>query len=173
MSSILHSIDDLSIIRNNYLEAQARYHHQVLICAGAGCVSAACGKVRDAAIATLRELNLTEDVCVTETGCMGLCAVGPVMLILPERTFYVKLDPQNVRSILKAHLVDHKVLEEHTFYHRTFKKHIACIDDIDFYREQVRIALRNCGTIAYGSIEAYIARDGYLAIAKAITQSKP
>lgn len=95
------------------------------------------------------------------------------MLILPERTFYVKLDPQNVRGILKAHLVDHKVLEEHTFYHQTFKKHIARIDDIDFFKEQVKITLRNCGVIAYGSIEAYMARDGYLAIAKAITQSKP
>ena len=173
MSSILHSIDDLSIIKNNYLEAQARYHHQVLICGGAGCVSAACGKVRDAAVAMLKEQRLAEEVCVIETGCMGICAVGPVMLILPERTFYVKLDPQNVRAILKAHLIDHKVLEEHTFYHQTFKKHIACMDDIDFFKEQVKITLRNCGVIAYGSIEAYIARDGYLAIAKAITQSKP
>ncbi|MCE5344554.1 MAG: FAD-dependent oxidoreductase [Eubacteriales bacterium] len=173
MSSILHSLDDLTQIKQAYLETQAKYHHQVLICAGAGCVSAACGKVRDAAVSTLKELQLSEDVSITETGCMGICAVGPVMLILPERTFYVKLNPQNVRDILKAHLVKNKILQEHTFYSESLGKHIACIDDIDFFKEQVKIALHNCGTIAYGSIDAYIARDGYLAIAKTITGSKP
>ncbi len=173
MSNILHSPSDLAQIKQTYLETQAKYHHQILICSGAGCVSAACGKVRDAAAAALKELRLSDDVSITETGCMGICAVGPVMLILPERTFYVKLDPQNVRDILKAHLVKNKVLAEHTFYSESLGKHIPCIDDIDFFKEQVKIALRNCGTIAYGSIDAYIARDGYLAIAKAITGSTP
>ena len=173
MDITLHTIDDLLQVKQTYLADQAKYHHQILICAGAGCVSAACGKVRDAAISTLKELQLAGEVSVIETGCMGICAVGPVMLILPERTFYVKLDTQNVRSILKAHLVDHQVPEKYTFYHQTLGKHIPCIDDIDFFKEQVKIALHNCGTIAYGSIEAYIARDGYMAIAGAITQSTP
>ena len=173
MGNILHTMDDILTIKQAYLAQQATYHHQILVCAGAGCVSAACGKVRDAAISTLKELQLEAEVSVVETGCMGICAVGPVMLILPERTFYVKLDTQNVRSILKAHLVEHKVLEKFTFYNQTLGKYIPCIDDIDFFKEQVKIALYNCGTIAYSSIEAYIARDGYMAIANAITQSTP
>lgn len=173
MSTMMHTIDDLSRIKLAYQEAQGKYHHQLLVCAGAGCVSAACGKVRDAAIEMLKELGLDEQVSVIETGCIGICAVGPVMIVLPERTFYVKLDAQNVRKILKAHLVEHRIREEFTFYSEAHKKHIPCIDDIDFFKEQVKIALRNCGSIAHGSIDAYIARDGYMAIANAITQSTP
>ncbi len=173
MNKTLQTINDLLGVKQAYLDAQAKYHHQVLVCAGAGCVSAACGKVRDAAIATILELGLDGEVSVTETGCMGICAVGPVMIVLPERTFYVKLDPQSTSAILRAHLTENKILEEHTFYSQTQNRHIPCIDDIDFFKEQVKIALHNCGVIAYGSIEAYIARDGYMAVAKAITQSKP
>ena len=173
MSGKLQSIDDLARVRQAYLDEQAKYHHQVLVCAGAGCVSAACGKVRDAAVATVRDLGLAEQVAVIETGCIGICAVGPVMIILPERTFYVKLDPVNVKKILKAHLTENRTLEEYTFYSESQKKHVPCIDDIDFFKEQVKIALRNCGAIAYGSIDAYIARDGYLAVARTLTQSQP
>ncbi len=173
MDKTLKTIDDLQRIKKEYLAQQAKYRHQILVCAGAGCVSAACGKVRDAALETVKELGLADEVCVTETGCMGLCAIGPVMLVLPERTFYVKLDPVNTRAVLKAHLKDKKVLEEHTFFDKTQNRYVPCIDDIDFFKEQVKIALHNCGTIAYGSIEAYIARDGYMAVAKAVTQSKP
>ena len=173
MSTVIHSIEDLARVKQAYLDQQAQYHHQVLVCAGAGCVSAACGKVRDAAVATLKDLGLSEQVCVIETGCIGICAVGPVMMILPERTFYVKLTPQSTKEILKAHLTEQKILEEHTFFSESLGKHIPCIDEIDFFKEQVKIALRNCGAIAYGSIDAYIARDGYLAVARALTQSTP
>ena len=173
MKKTLRTLDDLLQIKQAYLDAQADYRYQLLICSGAGCVSAACGKVRDAAIDTLKEMDLEKEVGVIETGCMGICAVGPVMIVLPDRTFYIKLDPQNVRNIIKAHILEHKILEKHTFFHQTLNKHIPCIDDIDFFKEQVKIALHNCGTIAYGSIDAYIARDGYMAIAKSITGRKP
>jgi NADH-quinone oxidoreductase subunit F len=169
----IHSLEELGIIKEAYLKSQSAYHHQVLVCAGAGCVSAACDKVKNAVVTVLKELGLSDQVKVDETGCMGTCAVGPVMLILPERTFYVSLDPQNVKSILKSHLLDHKIAEAYTFFDQALGKHVACIDDIDFFKEQVRIALRNCGAMAHNSIEAYIARDGYLAIAKAVTESKP
>ncbi|MDD3213886.1 MAG: NAD(P)H-dependent oxidoreductase subunit E, partial [Eubacteriales bacterium] len=173
MSITLQTIDDLAKVKQTYLDTQAKYSHQLLVCAGAGCVSADCGKVRDAAVDTLRELGLSEEACVIETGCMGICAVGPVMIILPERTFYVKLDPQSVREVVKAHLTENKILEQHTFYSQSLGKHVPCIDDIDFFKEQVKIALHNCGVIAFSSIEAYIARDGYLAIAKALTEQTP
>ncbi len=173
MNKAIRTLDDLLQIKQDYLDKQAAYRYQLLICSGAGCVSAACGKVRDAAIDTLKEMDLEKEVGVIETGCMGICAVGPVMIVLPDRTFYIKLDPQNVRNIIKAHILEHKILEKHTFFHQTLNKHIPCIDDIDFFKEQVKIALHNCGTIAYGSIDAYIARDGYMAIAKSITGSKP
>ncbi len=173
MDNKLHTIEDIKRVKQAYLEEQSKYHHQVLVCAGAGCVSAACGKVRDAAIATIKELELNEQVSVIETGCIGICAVGPVMIILPERTFYVRLDPVNVKKILKAHLIEQKVLTEHTFFSQSLGRNIPCIDDIDFFREQVKIALHNCGVIAYGSMEAYIARDGYMAIANTITRCRP
>ncbi len=165
--------NELNQIRESYNAGKAKYAHQVLVCAGAGCVSSACFAVRDAAVQALEALGLKDSVNLVETGCMGTCAVGPVMLILPERTFYVRLTPENVGKILKAHLIENKIPEEYTFFDNAQGRHIACIDDIDFFKEQVRIALRNCGVIAYDSIDAYIAADGYQAILKAVTEMRP
>ena len=165
--------NDLNRIKESYNSQKAKYAHQVLVCAGAGCVSSACFAVRDAAVQALETLGLKDSVNLVETGCMGTCAVGPVMLILPERTFYVRLTPENVGKILKAHLIENKIPEENTFFDNAQGRHIPCIDDIDFFKEQVRIALRNCGVIAYDSIDAYIAADGYQAILKAVTEMRP
>lgn len=95
------------------------------------------------------------------------------MLILPERIFYTKLTPETARKVIKAHLVDGKILTEHTFYDHSLEQHVPKIDDIDFFKEQVRIALRNCGVIEYGSLDAYISKNGYLAAARAFTQKSP
>jgi len=163
----IKSVADLQEIKENYLKQNSK-PFQVLVCAGAGCVSSGCYAVRDAAKAAIAEFGINDIVDVYETGCMGTCAVGPVMLILPERTFYTSLTPATVKTIIKAHIIEGIILEEYTFYDFELEKHVPKIDDIDFYKEQVRVALRNCGVIEYGNIESYIARDGYIAAAKAI-----
>ena len=167
--TIIQAKSDLEKIKQEYKNKNKK-PYQVLVCAGAGCISSGCDAVRDAALEALEELGLTEQADLYETGCMGTCAVGPVMLILPERIFYTQMTPETVKTVIQAHLVDKEILEEHTFYDHTLKKHIPKIDDIDFYKEQVRIALRNCGLIEYGSIDSYIAHDGYMAMAKAIKE---
>lgn len=161
--------EDLSKIKSNYNDIVAKYKYQILVCSGAGCVSSNCSDVRDAVLDELSLKGMKNQVLVTETGCMGICAVGPVILILPDRTFYTELTPEIAREVVNSHIVKGKVLVEHTFYDHTLKKRIPCIDDIDFFKEQVKITLRNCGVMDYSSIEAYIARDGYRAALKALT----
>ncbi|MGI5891881.1 MAG: NADH-quinone oxidoreductase subunit NuoF [Bacillota bacterium] len=147
----------------------SKYSHHILLCAGAGCVSCDCYKVRDAVNEELDKLGLNDSVKMIETGCIGTCALGPVLMILPERTFYINVTPENVSEILKSHIVDGIIAEKHTYKDAKTKTYIPKIDDIPFYSNQYRIALRNCGVIDYASIESYIANDGYYAAYKALT----
>jgi len=173
MSVLIKKKDDLKVIKKAYQDQNNKYKHQILVCAGAGCVSSDCYAVRDAVMEQVKALSLKDSVKVYETGCIGTCAVGPVMLILPERIFYTKLNAETAQKIVKAHIVDNEILEEHTFFDYALKKHIPKIDDINFFKEQVRIALRNCGVLEHNSIEAYIAAGGYEAAAKAFTTMSP
>ncbi len=166
----IHSIAALEKIKSEYIANTAKFQFQVLVCSGAGCVSSDCAAVRDAVIDEIAKIGKKNEIIVRETGCMGTCSVGPVMLILPERIFYTKLTPETARAIIDSHILRGEILTEYTFYDYSLQKHIPKIDDIDFFKEQVRIVLRNCGNIEYGNIKAYIANDGYLAIAKAVTE---
>ncbi len=168
MSNNICGIKDLDQIKASYQAEAANYHHQILLCAGAGCVSCDCYKVRDAVKEKLDELGLADGVKMIETGCIGTCALGPVLLILPERTFYIKVTPENVGEIMRSHLVDGIISEKYT-YKDTDGKYIPKMDDIPFFKEQYRIALRNCGVIEYASLESYIANGGYYAAFKALT----
>ena len=163
------SISDLQQIAKEYNEKLAKYKFQVLVCSGAGCISSNCGDVKDAILDEISKLGLQKDVIVFETGCMGTCAVGPVILILPERIFYTDLTPEIARTIIQSHIVRGEILTQHTFYDNSLQKHVPVIDDIDFFKEQVKIALRNCGAMEYNSLDAYIAREGYLAAATVLT----
>ena len=166
MKQFVNTIHQLNQLKTQYLFDMSFYTHQVLICGGAGCVSSNCDSVNHAVNQQLTELNLAEKVKVYQVGCMGMCAVGPVMLILPEKTFYTNCTPESARRIIVSHIVNKKILLEHTFFDQSLKRHVPSIDDIDFFKAQVKIALRNCGSIENDSIQAYIAKDGYYAIAK-------
>ncbi len=173
MNEQINGIADLEQIKNAYNEHTAAYKYQVLVCSGAGCVSSNCAEVRDAVADELYNIGMQDQVLLRETGCMGTCAAGPVMLILPERIFYTKLTPEIARKVIVKHLLCGEILVEHTFYDHSLKKHVPKIDDIDFFKEQVKIALRNCGVIEYGSIDAYISQNGYLAAAKSFNEKSP
>ena len=169
----INTIADLAQIKSAYDEHTAGYPYQVLICSGAGCISSSCKEVRDAVADEIYNIGMQDQVLLRETGCMGTCAAGPVMLILPERTFYTKLTPENARQVIRKHLLCGEILVEHTFYDYSLKQHVPRIDDIDFFKEQVKIALRNCGVIEYDSLDSYISKNGYLAAAMAFTEKSP
>ncbi|MGI6238219.1 MAG: NADH-ubiquinone oxidoreductase-F iron-sulfur binding region domain-containing protein [Christensenellales bacterium] len=164
--------NDIRAIRDEERARLAGYSYRILVCGGAGCVSSGCAEVTRAVRAALAEHGLSDAALVAETGCIGSCSVGPVMLIEPEGIFYTKLTPETARAVISAHLLSGKVLTQHTFYDHTLKRHVPNIADINFFKEQVKIALRNCGAMEHARVGAYIARDGYLAAAKALTEMR-
>ena len=171
--SVIERVSQLEEIKRAYLDRQAGYARQVLVCGGAGCVSSHCQEVQQALIEALEANGLTDTVQVLVTGCMGTCAAGPVLLVEPDGIFYTKMDPGKVADVVQRHLLDDEVCMEYTFYDAYRKKRVPKLEEISFFREQVRVALRNCGRMEYGSLDAYIARDGYAAIAKAVTSMSP
>ena len=173
MVTKINSINDLNQIKEAYQKEMGQYKHQILLCSGAGCISCDCQKIREAVVAELDAQGLNDSVKLIETGCIGTCALGPVLLILPERTFYVQVTLEKVAEIIKSHIMEGQVVEKYTFRDKTTGAYIPNIDDIPFFKEQVRIALRNCGAIEYSSLDAYIANGGYYAAEKALTTMSP
>ena len=169
MGKTIKSIAQLESIKNEFLKNREKYKYQILVCGGTGCVSSNCAEVENAINEVIKEQGLTKDVRVYQTGCMGICALGPVMMTLPDRIFYTEVNPEKAKEIVLSHIVNSKPIEEYTFYDKTLLKHVPKIDDIEFFKAQVKIVLDLCGIIDYTDIKDYIAHDGYSAAAKAIT----
>lgn len=163
---MIQSISDLSAIKKAYEEKMGKYKYQALVCFGTGCTSSGCKVIRDTLVEEIEKYGLTDDVAVIERGCMGTCAVGPVVYILPDETYYTEMTPEKIREIVQKHFIGGKPVEEYTFYDCIQKKRIPNINDTSFFQRQVRIALRNCGLIDVNSVNSYIAKDGYLALAR-------
>ena len=159
---------DLSQIKETYRKEQSRWKREILVCGGAGCISSHCKEVQEALKAALERHGLSEEVHILVTGCMGTCAAGPVLLVEPDGIFYTSMDPEKVEDMVARHLEGGEICEEYTFFDSELGVHVPNINDISFFKEQVRIALRNCGRMEFSSLEAYIARDGYGALAKAL-----
>ena len=172
MTSI-KTLRDLVEVSSKYKATLENYKHKVLVCSGAGCISSNCHQVKEALVKSIEENELQNDVFVIETGCIGSCDLGPIMVFLPGETFYTKLSPSDIPTIVKSHLVEQKIKVDKTYVDPQTGEHILCMSDIAFFKDQVKIALRNCGSIDHSSLEAYIAKDGYLAIAKALTEMTP
>lgn len=167
----LKTNDDLIKVKKSYQEKLNKYRYHVLVCSGSGCISSNCHEVRDALLKAIKEQDLSEKVTVSETGCIGTCAIGPVMVVMPEGVFYNKLTPADIPQIVASHLVDGNILTEKTYFDSKTNSYIPYLKDIDYFKNQVKIALRNCGNMDYASLEAYIGRDGYRALTKALTQT--
>ena len=141
----------------------------VLVCAGAACVSSGCREIRDAVVNKVVEQGLQEEVKVIETGCIGSCDLGPLVLIYPEGVLYQKLTPQDAEEIVSEHLLKGRIVERLLYREPVTAKIIPSLKEIDFFKNQVKIVLRNCGAINPQNIDEYIARDGYFALAKSLT----
>ncbi len=168
MPNKLASPEGLSAVAEAYRKAAEGYEWEVLVCGGAGCVSSGCGAVREALEAEALVAGMRDKVRIVTTGCMGLCAAGPVLLVRPGDIFYTAMTPEKAVDVVNRHLIGGEVIENYTYYDAEEERYIPKLSDIDFFSRQVKIALRNCGVMDYASIDAYIARDGYQALAKAL-----
>ena len=147
------------------------YRAHVLVCGGTGCSSSGSATLIDRFNEKLAENNLDKEVKVIRTGCFGLCEAGPVVIVYPDGTFYSHVKPDDVDEIVTEHLlkgrkVEHLVYVDHSTHEQDAEK---SLDEINFYKHQHRIALRNCGVIDPENIDEYLAMDGYKALEKALT----
>ena len=151
------------------------YRSHVLVCGGTGCSSSGSAKLIERFEEQLKEKGLDKEVKVVRTGCFGLCEAGPVVIVYPEGTFYSRVKLENVDEIVSEHLlkgrkVQHLVYVDHKTHESSVQK---SLNEIGFYKQQQRVALRNCGVIDPENIDEYIAFDGYKALAKALTEMTP
>ncbi|MCL1816410.1 MAG: NAD(P)H-dependent oxidoreductase subunit E, partial [Clostridiales bacterium] len=170
---LIKSNKDLQKIKKDFEKKMSQYKYHIYVCGGGGCISTNCLQTKEAIADCLREHNLEDKVAVSFTGCMGTCAVGPVLLIEPEGVFYTRVNVRRAYEIVESHILEGRIIEQYTFYDNNLQQHIPYMREIPFFKEQVQIALRNCGKIDYASLDNYIARDGYFAIAKALTEMTP
>ncbi len=152
----------------------------VLVCGGTGCTSSGSPKIQAAFETEIKKLGLADEVKVVQTGCFGLCALGPVVIVYPDGTFYSNVTVEDVTEIASEHLLKGRVVER-LVYNDTgdaeakagAEEAHASLNDTIFYKSQHRVALRNCGVINPENIEEYIAMDGYAALGKVLTEMTP
>ena len=149
------------------------YRSHVLVCGGTGCTSSHSGEIIDALNAKLTELGLDEEVQVVKTGCFGLCALGPIMIVYPEGCFYSEVKVEDVAEIAEEHLLKGRIVKRLLYSETVEQDSVKPLSETNFYKKQHRVALRNCGVIDPENIEEYIAYDGYRALAKALTEMTP
>ena len=148
----------------------------VLICGGTGCTSSGSIAVKQRLEEELKAKGLHGEIKVVQTGCFGLCALGPVMIVYPEGTFYSHVTPEDVPEIVEEHLLKGRIvtrLEYKEGAEITQPGENVSLSDTNFYKSQMRVALRNCGVINPENIDEYIARDGYMALGKVLTEMTP
>ncbi|MCL2087480.1 MAG: NADH-quinone oxidoreductase subunit NuoF [Oscillospiraceae bacterium] len=149
------------------------FRSHVLVCAGTGCVSSGCNAVADAVKEQLKKNGLEKEVGVTLTGCFGLCALGPIIVIYPEGSFYSEVKESDVAEIVSEHLLKGRVVERLLYHETVSDEGVKSLNDTGFYKKQLRVALRNCGVINPEEIDEYIAVDGYQALGQVVTEMKP
>ncbi len=147
----------------------------VLICGGTGCTSSGSVKIKDKMEAEIASHGLEEEVKVVMTGCFGLCALGPIMIIYPEGTFYSNVTVDDVPEIVSEHLLKGRPVERLVYHEKKTDDvhHATSLSETAFYKKQKRVALRNCGVINPEEIDEYIAMDGYQALGKVLTEMTP
>ena len=151
----------------------------VLICGGTGCTSSGSVTLQKAFNENIEAFGLAEEVKLVQTGCFGLCALGPIVIIYPDGTFYSRVTTEDVKEIVEEHLLKGRIVERLVYRDEvaddTVKKAAAelSLNDTNFYKSQKRIVLRNCGVIDPDNIDEYIAMDGYAALGKVLTEMTP
>ena len=149
----------------------------VLICGGTGCTSSGSPALREALTKELKANGLSEEIKVVQTGCFGLCALGPIMIVYPEGTFYSRVTIDDIPEIVGEHLLKGRIVDRLVYNeqaHGSENEDVeASLSNTAFYKKQKRVALRNCGVINPEKIDEYIAMDGYFALAKVLFEMTP
>ena len=149
------------------------YRSHVLVCGGTGCTSSGSQQIIQTLKEELKKNRLQNEVAVVKTGCHGLCAEGPVMIVYPEAVFYSKVRPEDVEEIVSEHLLKGRIVERLVYHEAQAPEGIKSLNETTFYKKQHRIALRNCGVINPESIDEYIGTGGYEALGKVLTEMTP
>ena len=149
------------------------YRSHVLVCGGTGCTSSGSVKIIEEFERELAATGLTEEVKVVKTGCFGLCALGPVVIVYPEGSFYSRVKAEDVKEIVDEHLLKGRIVKRLLYTETVAEDKIKSLDQTDFYKKQMRVALRNCGVIDPEDINEYIAYDGYQALGRVLTEMTP
>lgn len=150
------------------------FRSHVLICGGTGCTSSGSTALRQALEKELAANELQDEIKIVTTGCFGLCALGPVMIVYPDGTFYSMVKPEDIPEIVEEHLLKGRPVARLEYHEKTGDHHVVTsLSETNFYKKQKRVALRNCGVIDPEKIEEYIAMDGYQALGKVLTEMTP
>ena len=151
----------------------ATFRSHVLVCGGTGCTSGGSDKVLETLREGIKASGLDKEITVVQTGCHGMCEAGPIVIVYPEGTFYTHVKPQDAKEIVTEHLLKGRVVERLLYKEAMHSEAVPHYNELPFYSKQVRLTLRNCGYIDPDSLEEYIARDGYQALAKVLTEKTP
>ena len=153
------------------------FRSHVLICGGTGCTSSGSQALFTKLEGELQAKGLENEIKIVQTGCFGLCALGPIMIVYPEGTFYSRVTPEDIPEIVEEHLLKGRIVDRLVYNDAADDKKaedvVASLSETQFYKKQKRIALRNCGVINPEVIDEYIAMDGYFALAKVVKEMTP
>ena len=149
------------------------YRSHVLVCGGTGCTSSGSQKIMETLRTEIAKAGLEKEVSVVQTGCHGLCALGPIMIVYPEAVFYSMVKDEDIPEIVAEHLVKGRVVKRLVYDETVTDEGIKSLADTAFYKKQHRIALRNCGVINPENIDEYIGTRGYEALGKVLTSMTP
>lgn len=149
------------------------YRSHVLVCGGTGCTSSGSQQIMETLKEEIKKAGLEKEVSVVQTGCHGLCALGPIMIVYPDASFYSMVKVEDIPEIVQEHLLKGRVVTRLLYQETVTPTGVKALIDTDFYKKQHRIALRNCGIINPEVIEEYIGTGGYAALGKVLTEMTP
>ncbi|MDR2546724.1 MAG: NADH-quinone oxidoreductase subunit NuoF [Lachnospiraceae bacterium] len=163
---------DFIALRTPEGKAEPGYRH-VLVCGGTGCHSSGCDAILKALRASITAHGLDEKTTVIVSGCHGLCALGPLIIVYPDAVFYELVEVDDIEEIVTSHLMNDEPVLRKVYHEAIIDGKMVPYRETDFFKYQHKISLRNCGVIDPECIEEYIGRDGYMALAKSLTEMKP
>ena len=150
------------------------FRSNVLVCGGTGCTSSNSEQIIERLKEEIKAQGLEKEVNVIRTGCFGLCALGPIMVVYPEGAFYSRVTAEDVPEIVSEHLLKGRIVKRLLYQETVVDDNTTkSLNETTFYAKQMRIALRNCGVINPENIDEYIAQDGYAALGKVLTEMTP
>ena len=149
------------------------YRSHVLVCGGTGCTSSGSVKICEKLNEEIKKNGLEDEIKVVMTGCFGLCALGPIMIVYPEGCFYSRVQISDIEEIVSEHFLKGRIVKRLLYQETVVDNDVKALNETNFYKKQHRVALRNCGVIDPENIEEYIAYDGYQALCKVLTEMTP